>query len=124
MTAETRGWAPVVRRAMQRTLVALLTGYRPGESIPASDVREATTCHSSNLSYALEILEPMGIVLHDLPRTFDQWLAPELDGLAEGIRVDADRWARHLHDGGPRAQARDPQTARAYLRILRPVLLD
>jgi len=39
------------------------------------------------------------------------------------IAQEASRWARQLHDGGPRCRARCPETA-AYLRWVRPALVD
>ena len=52
------------------------------------------------------------------------WLETKLVGLSPAIGRDAGRWARVLHDGGPRSRPRKPDTARSCLRSVRPALLD
>lgn len=122
--AEGRGWKTLARRAMQRTLVRLLADHAAGEVICASDVCRVTARHSANVDYAIEILEAMGIVTDDRPRTFDLWLEARLAPLAPAIRRDVSTWARILHDGGPRSRPRDPRTATGYVRTLLPALRD
>jgi hypothetical protein len=122
--AEVRGWQPTMRRSMQRTLVRLLAHHAAGEMIRASDVRAIASGYSTNTDYALEILHTMEVVAEDRPTTFDAWLEAKLADLAPAIARDASRWARQLHDGGPRSRARCPATAAAYLRWMRPALLD
>jgi hypothetical protein len=122
--AESRGWTVTARRAMQRTLVALLAHHRDGDVVRATDARAMIDRYNVNLDNAAEILDGMGIWVDDRTPTFDTWLEAKLDGLAPGIGRDARRWARVLHDGGPRSRARSPDTARAYLRIVRLALLD
>jgi integrase len=122
--AEARGWKPTARRAMQRTLVRLLAGHTAGETIRASEVRQVTARYFANVDYAIEIFDAMGIVTDDRPRTFDLWLQAKLVALAPAFRRDVSRWARTLHDGGPRTRPRDPATAAGYLRIILPALRD
>ena len=123
ITAENRGWHPVVRRAMQRALVALLGHHRAGEQILASTVREVTAAFSVNIDLALEILQTMDVVDDDRPSGFARWLGPVLEPLSPAIARDVEAWAWHLHDGTPRSAARHPSTAQAYARLVRPALL-
>lgn len=66
----------------------------------------------------------MGVLVDDRRPSFADWLERKLDGLAEGIGQPVEAWVRALHDGGPRAKARHPDTARAHLNNVRPTLLD
>jgi hypothetical protein len=122
-TAEARGWHPIVRRSMQRALVALLGSHRAGEQILASTVREITAARSVNIDLALEILQTMDVVDDDRPRGFARWLTPLLEPLSPAIGRDVETWAWHLHDGTPRSAPRRRSTAQAYFRLARPVLL-
>ena len=54
---------------------------------------------------------------------FEDWLERKLDGLAPGIRADAEAWLRTLHDGGPRSRPRDASSVRNYMHYARPLLL-
>ncbi len=122
--AEVRGWQPTVRRGMQRTLIRLLAHHVAGEMIRASHVCAVASGYSTNTDYALEILRTMEIVADDQPTTFDAWLQTKLADLAPAIAREAGQWARQLQDGGPRSRARCPNTAAAYLRSVRPALVD
>lgn len=122
--AEARGWAPSVRRSMQRVLVRLLAYHHDSDVVRTSDVRVVASRYSCNVDHAAEILEHMRVLVDDEPATFDTWLAAKLNGLAPQIARDVHRWTRWLHDGGPRSQARHPKTAHSYLRLVRPALLD
>ncbi|MFC4853966.1 integrase [Actinophytocola glycyrrhizae] len=122
--AEVRGWAPTVRRGTQRTLVRLLAHHTVGEHVRASDVRAVASGYSTNADYALEILRTMEHVVDNRPTTFDAWLDAKLTGLTPAIARATGRWARTLHDGGPRSRPRSPHTAATYLRRVRPALVD
>lgn len=122
--AEVRGWQPTMRRGMQRTLVRLLAHHTVSETVRASDVHTVAFSYSTNTDYAPEILRTMEIVADDRPTTFQTWLAAKLENLAPAIARDVDRWARRLHDGGPRSPARNPETAATSLRSVRPALVD
>jgi hypothetical protein len=121
--AEARGFDPVVRRALNRTLVMLLDDHTDGQLLRASQVYPVLLARSTGISHTTQILQTMGIFVDDRPATFDSWLQAKLDGLAPGIRAETSRWARVLHDGGPRAHARDEKTVRTYLWAVRPALL-
>ncbi|WP_190816714.1 hypothetical protein [Saccharopolyspora pogona] len=122
--AETRGWAPTARRAMQRALVHLLANYRADELVKASEVRSVASGFFVNVNNANGILDAMGILVEDRPPIFDRWLDTKLDGLAPGIAGPTRRWVLSLRDGGPRSHARHPDTARGYLRWALPALRD
>jgi integrase len=120
--AEARGWAPAVRRRMQRTLVMLLSDYRPGEPLRVSDFQQTVVWHCANLDYVLEILTTMQVVVDDRPAPLEPWLQATLTGLAEAIRHDTIAWARSLRDGSPRTRPRDPRTVRIYVAAVEPPL--
>jgi len=121
--AEARGFDPIVRRALNRNLVMLLADHAAGEVLRTSDFYEVVRDRGASLAHTTEILQAMGILRDDRPQAFERWLAGKLDGLAPGIRSEARRWARTLHDGGPRARARERDTVQRYLRAARPALL-
>jgi integrase len=109
---------------MQRTLVRLLAHHTAGDMVHASDVHAVASDHGTNIDHTLEILRTMEIVADDRPATFDAWLEAKLVGLAPAIARETGRWARHLHDGGPRNRPRSPNTAATYLRRVRPALAN
>lgn len=121
--AETRGLDPVVRRALNRNLAMLLADYRGGEPIRSSDLHVVVRERGRSVKRTREVLETIGILLDDRPPVFERWLEGMLDGLAPGIRSETERWARTLHDGGPRSRPRSPQTVQTYVRFARPALL-
>jgi integrase len=121
--AEARGFDPIVRRALNRSLVMLLADHSQGELIHVSDFHQVLRDRGASIAHTTEVLQAMGILSEDRPTTFEQWLAAKLDGLAPGIRAEIQRWARALRDGGPRTRARDETTVQGYLRAVRPALL-
>jgi len=123
IAGEARGWQPVTRRGMQRTLVTLLAGHRDGEVIAASAARTVARRHSVSSHNVIEILATMEIAAEDRPDLFTSWLDARLTGLAAGLARETRGWALTLHDGGPRTRARSPHTAQVYLRAARPALL-
>lgn len=70
------------------------------------------------------VLEEMGIFEDDSEPSFEGWLAERLEGLAPGIRSEAERWTRVLHDGGPRNLPRREGTVWLSLNRVRPALLE
>ncbi|MGW2866539.1 hypothetical protein ACWDD4_43045, partial [Streptomyces sp. NPDC001205] len=52
------------------------------------------------------VLDKMGIFEDDSEPSSERWLAERLEGLAPGIRSEAERWTRVLRDGGPRSLPR------------------
>lgn len=122
--AEARGWAPVTQRALQRTMVTLLAGHHDSDRIRATDARTVAARYSVSGEFAIEILDVMGVLREDRAQVFDTWLDTAVAGLAPAIGRDARGWARVVHDGGPRSRARHPDTARQYLRNVRPALLE
>ena len=56
--------------------------------------------------------------------SFEIWLERKLDGLAPGIRADAEAWLRTLRGGGPRSRPRNIASAWNHMLTLCPVLLD
>jgi hypothetical protein len=122
--AEARGFEEEVRRSLNRTLVMLLAEHRDGELIRSSDFHNVLRDRNANIKHTSEILRRMGVLLDDRPTTFEKWLAVKLDGLAPGIHSATERWARALHDGAQRSQARSRVTVKIYLRTIRPALLE
>ncbi|MGH3159977.1 MAG: hypothetical protein ACRDNF_25845, partial [Streptosporangiaceae bacterium] len=124
--AETHGFGPITLREINRTLIMLLAEHRDGELIRSSDLHDRPRERGENIKHTSEVLQRMGVLLDDRPATFtlEKWLDEKLEGLAPGIRSEAERWARALHDGGPRSRARSPGTVKTYLRAIRPSLLE
>jgi hypothetical protein len=121
--AEARGFDPVVRRALNRTLVMLLADHTGGQLLYASQVYPVLRARGTSMIHTTQILQAMGVFVDDRPATFEVWLEGKLDGLAPGIRAETSRWARVLHDGGLRTRARDEKTVRLYVTAVRPALL-
>jgi hypothetical protein len=121
--AEARGFAPIVRRALNRTLVMLLADHADGQVLRASQFYPVLLARGISITHTTQILQTMGIFVDDRPSTFERWLEAKLDGLAPAIRAETGRWARVLRDGGPRSRARDEQTVRGYVSAVRPALL-
>jgi len=121
--AEARGFDPIVRRALNRTLVMLLADHADGQVLRASQFYPVLLARGTSTVHTTQILQAMGIFVDDRPSTFERWLQAKLDGLAPGIRGQTSRWAGVLRDGGPRSGARDEQTVRGYVGAVRPALL-
>jgi hypothetical protein len=122
--AETRGLGGIGHLALNRNLVMLLADYRGGEPIRSSDFHRVVRERGASVKRTREVLETMGILGDDRPPVFDRWLAGMLDGLAPGIRAGSERWARTLHDGGPRSRPRSRGAVYNYVRATRPALLE
>lgn len=122
--AETRGFDPIVRRALNRNLAMLLTHHRDGELIRYSDYQPVLRERCASIKHTTEVLKTMGVLLDDRPGTFEGWLTGKLDGLVPGIRSITEEWVRTLRDGSPRSRPRSPHTAQSYLRYARPALLE
>jgi integrase len=122
--AEARGFHLEVLRSLERTLRMLLAEHRDGELIRSSDFYDMLRERNVSITHTSEVLKRMGVLLDDRPAPFEKWLANSLDRLDPGIRSEAERWARFLHDGGPRSRSRAPGTAKEYLRLARPALLE
>jgi integrase len=121
--AEARGFDPIVRRALNRTLVMLLADHADGQVLRASLFYPVLLARGTSIAHTTQILQTMGIFVDDRPATFDTWLQAKLDGVAPAIAAETSRWARRLLDGGPRSRTRDEQTVRAYVSAVRPALL-
>lgn len=122
--AETRGFDPVVRRALNRTLVMLLVDHASGEVIRRSDFQAVVTKRGTSMAHTTDVLTAMGVLVDDRPPTFEHWLRTKLVGVAPGIASETERWSRTLKDGGSRTRARDQTTVQAYLLAVRPALLE
>jgi len=121
--AEARGFDPIVRRALNRTLVMLLADHADGQVLRASRFYPVLLARGTSTAHTTQVLQAMGIFVDDRPQTFERWLQAKLDSLAPAIRAETSRWAGVLHDGGPRSRARDEQTVRTYVSAARPALL-
>ncbi|MDQ0931047.1 hypothetical protein [Streptomyces turgidiscabies] len=122
--AEARGWGRRVRLDVDRALVVLLSPHTEGDVIRYSEIIAPLRALDSSIERTAEVLEAMGILLDDRRPSYEDWLDKRLDGLAAGIRREAERWNRTLRDGGPRTRPRDQSTVWAYLNAVRPALLE
>jgi integrase len=122
--AETRGWGRNIGFAVNRGLSIALTGYVEGDVIRHSEIFAPLRALDIPVGHTVTVLQEMGIFLDDSTPSFESWLTERLEGLAPGIRAEAERWTRTLRDGGPRSAPRQPGTVWLYLNRVRPALLD
>ena len=122
--AETRGWTSAALRTLNRSLVMALAGHRDGEMIRVSDVAPVLRRRYNSVGHLLEILAVMDILLDDREPVFERWLHGKTTGLAPAIGDHTRRWAKALHDGGPRTRARSELTVRSRVDAALPALTD
>jgi integrase len=122
--AEARGWDEVVLGAVNRSLVLLLAEHTDGDVVDVTEFAAELRRRCHSIEHTSEVLAAMGILRDERRPTLHRWLDGKLTGLPSGLRNPVEEWARLMHDGGPRTQARSPLTVRVYVMALRPILLD
>ena len=122
--AETRGWGRNIRFAVNRGLALVLTGYVEGDVIRHTEIFAPLRALDLPVGHTVTVLDEMGIFEDDSEPSFERWLAERLEGLAPGIRSEAERWTRVLRDGGPRSLPRREGTVWLYLNRVRPALME
>jgi hypothetical protein len=122
--AETRGWSGEIRRRVRQGLAIALDGHREGQDVAWSQTLPALRARHLCAGHVAEALRQAGLLDDDRRPAFDAWLDRKLDGLASGIRRDAERWLRALKDGGPRSRPRSIATVHSHLGKALPALLD
>ncbi|MEU5106720.1 hypothetical protein AB0H07_31390 [Streptomyces sp. NPDC021354] len=122
--AEARGWGRRVRLDVDRALVVLLSPHAEGDVIRYSEIIAPLRALDSSIERTAEVLEAMNILVDDRRPSYEDWLEKRLNGLAAGIRREAESWNRTLRDGGPRTRPRHQATVWAYLNAVRPALLE
>jgi hypothetical protein len=122
--AEARGWSGEIRRRVRQGLAITLGGCQDGED--ARWPQALPLLHAMHLpaGHVAEVLRQAGLLHDDRRPAFDAWLDRKLDGVAAGIRRDAERWLRTLKDGGPRSRPRRIATVHSHLGKALPALLD
>jgi integrase/DNA-binding Xre family transcriptional regulator len=120
---EARGWRRGLRFSVRRALVILLSRHQPGDTIRYSEIVPLHQALDLRSGRTAEVLQEMGVLDDDRQPAFEDWLERKLDGLAPGVRADAEAWLRTLHDGGPRSRPRDASSVRNYMHYARPLLL-
>jgi integrase len=121
---EARGWRRGLRFAVRRTLIIVLSRHQPGDTVRYSEIIPLRQALGIRAGRTAEVLQEMGVLHDDRRPSFEDWLERKLDGLAPGIRADAEAWLRTRHDGGPRSRPRDIATAWNHMHYIRPVLLE
>jgi site-specific recombinase XerD len=121
--AASRGWGRWVARDVDRALVVLLSNHAGDDKIRYTELAPALRHHGLAIERTVEVLTDLGLFHDDKTPAFDKWLDRKLEPLNPGIRHDVQAWLRLLRDGGPRARARNPETAWSYLNQIRPLLL-
>ncbi|MFD9284594.1 tyrosine-type recombinase/integrase [Streptomyces mirabilis] len=122
--AETRGWGRNIRFAVNRAPALVLTGYVEGDVIRHTEIFALLRALDLPVGHTVTVMDEMGIFEDDSKPSFERWLAERLEGLAPGIRWEAERWTRVLRDGGPRSLPRREGTVWRYLNRVRPALLE
>jgi hypothetical protein len=117
--AEARGWSRDLAKHVDQGLVVLLSSHVGEDKVRFTELAPAVR-HRGRIA---EVLDQLGLLDDDRVPAFEDWLRRKLDGMAPGIRREAEDWARALRDGGPRARPRAANTVWAYLNDARPVLL-
>jgi site-specific recombinase XerD len=120
---EARGWPRRARLAARRGLTILLSAHADGDTVRYSEMFPALRALDIPVERVAEVLDEMGVLDDDRRPSFATWLDRKLDGLAPGVHREVEAWLRALHDGGPRARARDRATAWKYLNAVRPALV-
>lgn len=115
--AETRGFDPTVRRALNRNLVMLLASHHEGDVVRVSDFHHLIRLRSGALTHVMDVLSTMGVLLDDRPAVFDTWIESKIDVLPSPIAGQVQRWSHVLRHGGPRRRPRHADTAIAYARV-------
>ncbi|MFA7767406.1 hypothetical protein [Streptomyces sp. NRRL S-448] len=109
---------------MNRGMAHLLTAYVEGDVIRHTELFIPLRALDLPVGHIVTVLEEMGIFEDDSEPSFERWLAERLEGLAPGIRSEAEGWTRILHDGGPRSLPRREGTVWLYLNRVRPAPLE
>ena len=112
---------PVSR--VRRGLAILLSTHVEGDTVRYSEMFPVLRALDIPVERVAEVLDEMGVLDDDRCPSFVTWLDRKLDGLAPGAHQEVEAWLRALHDGGPRARARDQATAWNYLNAVRPALV-
>ncbi|MGI8311486.1 integrase [Saccharopolyspora hattusasensis] len=121
---EARGWVARVRGDVDDALIILLSDHAEGQKVSYSEMFPALRARGLSTERTVEILQMLELFVDDRPAPFEDWLGRKLDGLAPGIRREAERWARTLHNGGPRSSARAASTVWNYVNRIRTILVD
>ncbi|RPF30164.1 phage integrase family protein [Streptomyces sp. Ag109_G2-6] len=122
--AEARGWGRNIRFAVNRGLAVVLTGHVEGDVIRHTEIFSPLRALDLPVGHIVTVLEEMGIFEDDSEPSFERWLVGRLEGLAPGIRSEAERWTRVLRGGGPRSLPRREGTVWLSLNRVRPALLE
>jgi hypothetical protein len=122
--AEARGWSGEIRRRVRQGLAIALDGHHEGQDVAWSRALPALRARHLCAGHVAEALRQAGLLDDDRRPAFDAWLDRKLDGVAGGIRRDAERWLRALKDGGPRSRPRRIATVHSHLGKALPALLD
>ena len=120
---EARGWRRGLRFSVRRALIIVLSRHQPGDTVRYSEIIPLQQALALRAGRTAEVLQEMGVLDDDRRPAFEDWLECRLDGLAPGIRADAEAWLRTLRNGGPRSRPRSDSAAWSYMFYLRPLLL-
>lgn len=120
---EARGWRRGTSLAVRRGLAILLSTHVEGDTVRYSEMFSVLRALGIPVERVAEVLDEMGVLDDDRCPSFASWLDRKLGDLAPGIHQEVEAWLRALHDGGPRARARDQATVWNYLNAVRPALV-
>ncbi|ABK05857.1 hypothetical protein Arth_4216 (plasmid) [Arthrobacter sp. FB24] len=123
--AERAGWSKRQRNDVTRSL-RLLQGFRlsPTAKIRATDVLQLRQ-YSGNVLSTIDVLAAAGLLIEDRPTRLERYFAAKTSTLPPVMKDQLEVWLQVLTNGAhqaPRQIPRDPQTIRAHIMGIEPII--
>lgn len=123
--AERAGWSKRQRNDVTRSL-RLLQALRaaPTAKVRATDVLQLRQ-YSGNIASTLDVLAAAGLLIEDRPTGLERYFAAKTATLPQPMKDQLEVWLQVLTEGSsqaPRQKPRTPQTIRAHILGIEPVV--
>ncbi|GAB2765604.1 hypothetical protein GCM10027090_39700 [Sinomonas soli] len=123
--AERAGWSKRQRNDVTRSL-RLLQALRaaPTAKVRATDVLQLRQ-YSGNIASTLDVLAAAGLLIEDRPSGLERYFAAKTATLPQPMKDQLEVWLQVLTEGSsqaPRQKPRTPQTIRAHILGIEPVV--
>ncbi|WP_422758811.1 hypothetical protein [Paenarthrobacter sp. C1] len=123
--AEKAGWSKRQRNDVTRSL-RLLQALRaaPTAKVRATDVLQLRQ-YSGNIASTLDVLAAAGLLIEDRPSGLERYFAAKTATLPQAMKDQLEVWLQVLTEGSsqaPRQKPRTPQTIRAHILGIEPVV--